>query len=109
MTQIDTTALAQLAYWARNLVAIRRAGMSWPGFSDSDDEWTRMGTLAEVVSASGDYGAFKLVNAAVFIAMAAAAMFGIFLPLATLLFPVAADTKPLPFVLLLAACALLII
>ena len=53
--------------------------------------------------------AVHLVNAAIFIAIAALGIFGVFLPLATLLFPVPAETSALKFSLLLAACAFLII
>jgi hypothetical protein len=104
----EVRSIANLAFWARNMVAIRRGGMTWPGFSYTDPEWARMDALAGAV----ERWRFKLytwVNAAIFIAFAAAGIGAIFLPLASILFPVPAETKPLPFVLLLAATALLIL
>src|SRR5882724_4987041 len=50
-----------------------------------------------------------LVNAVIFIAIAALGIVCVFLPLATLLFSVPAETSALKFSLLLAACAFLII
>ncbi|WP_164777473.1 hypothetical protein, partial [Mesorhizobium sp. M7A.F.Ca.CA.004.06.1.1] len=55
------------------------------------------------------YQLFTIVNAVIFIIIAAIGIFGAFLPLATLLFPVPADTSALKFSSLLAACAFLII
>lgn len=82
--------------------------MEWPGFSYTEVEWARMTTLAKPVD-GGTYQLFTLVNAAIFIAIAALGIFCVFLPLAALLFPVPAETSALKFSLLLAACALLII
>ncbi|UVK36203.1 hypothetical protein LHFGNBLO_003097 [Mesorhizobium sp. AR10] len=101
-------ALARLAFWARGMVAIRDGRMEWPGFSCTEAEWARMRTLAAPIGA-GTYQLFTLVNAAIFIALAALGIFCLFLPLATLLFPVPAETSALKFSLLLAACAFLII
>jgi hypothetical protein len=52
---------------------------------------------------------FKMVNAAVFIALAAVLIGAGFVPLLTALYPNPADTRPLVFALLLAATALLAI
>jgi hypothetical protein len=100
--------LVNLAFWARNVVAIRKAGMSWPGFSYTEPEWVRLRALAEAVE-PGRFRLFTWINAAVFIAVAIVGIAGVFMPLASLLFPIPAETKPLPFLLLLAATALLII
>src|SRR5271165_3447812 len=100
--------LTRLAFWAKNMTAIRNAGMSWPGFSYADGEWTRLDALAGAV---GDAPAekFRSLNAVIFIALAALGITGLWFPLASLLFPNPAETNTLSFVLLLAACALLIL
>ena len=108
MNGMTNGALARLAFWARGMIAIRDGRMEWPGFSYSEPEWTRMRTLAAPISV-GTYQLFTWVNAAIFIAIAALGIFCVFLPLATLLFPVPAETSALKFSLLLAACAFLII
>ncbi|MGX5827614.1 hypothetical protein [Mesorhizobium sp. 43Arga] len=108
MSGMTSSALARLAFWAKGMVSINDARMGWPGFSYSDAEWARMRTLSEPVGA-GTYRLFTIVNAVIFIAVAALGMFGVFLPLATLLFPIPAQTSALKFSLLLAACAFLII
>lgn len=108
MSGMTNGALARLAFWARGMTAIREGHMEWPGFSYTEVEWARMTTLAKPIG-GGTYQLFTLVNAAIFIAIAALGIFCVFLPLATLLFPVSAETSALKFSLLLAACALLII
>ena len=108
MTEIDSAALARLAFWGKNMVAIRDGRMEWPGFSYSEAEWERMRALAAAVT-NAAFGKYILVNTVAFLAIAAAAIAGIFLPLATVLFPVPAETSALKFALLLAGCALLII
>lgn len=108
MNGMTSSALARLAFWAKGMVSINDARMEWPGFSYSDTEWARMRTLSEPIGA-GTYQLFTMVNAVIFIAIAALGIFGVFLPLATLLFPVPAETSALKFSLLLAACAFLII
>lgn len=110
MSGMTSGVLARLAFWARGMTAIRDGRMEWPGFSYTEPEWTRMRTLAAPIGA-GTYQLFTWVNAAIFIAIAIAALgiFCVFLPLATLLFPVPAETSALKFSLLLAACAFLII
>lgn len=107
-TGMSPTGLARLAFWARNMTVIRDGRMEWPGFTYSDAEWARMDVLASAVPIPA-YRSYVLVNAAIFIAIAALGMFGVFLPLATWLFPVPAKTGALAFSLLLAACCLLII
>ncbi|QND55489.1 hypothetical protein [Mesorhizobium huakuii] len=108
MNGMTNRALARLAFWAKGMVSINDARMEWPGFSYSDAEWARMRTLSEPIG-TGTYQLFTIVNAVIFIAIAALGIFGVFLPLATLLFPVPAETSALKFSLLLAACAFLII
>jgi hypothetical protein len=108
MGDVTGSALARLAFWAKGMVSINNARMEWPGFSYSDAEWARMRTLSEPIGA-GTYQLFTMVNAAIFITIAALGIFGVFLPLATLLFPIPAETSALKFSMLLAACAFLII
>lgn len=98
----------RLAFWGRNMVAISDGRMEWPGFSYTPEEWSRLRQLAAPISA-GTYRRFVLVNAVIFILIAAAVMFAVFLPLASLLFPVPAETSALKFTLLLAAFCFLII
>ena len=108
MSGMTSGALARLAFWARGMTGIQDARMEWPGFSYTEPEWERMRVLAAPIGA-GRYQLFTIVNAVVFIAIAALGIFCVFLPLATLLFPVPAETSALKFALLLAACAFLII
>src|SRR5580704_4444450 len=105
MASTDTD-IARLAFWARIMTGFKGAGMPWLGFTYSDAEWARLETLTDFVSGEAA-GMFIVVNAVVFIALAAIVVFGVFLPLALVLFPNPADTKPLPFALLLAATCLL--
>ncbi len=106
MTAPDDRGLVRLALWARLLMPIRQGGMSWPGFSYTDAEWEQMAALADVVEPATAFW-FKIVNAVVFIALAAILVFGGFLPLMNALYPNPADVRPLPFALLLASTALL--
>lgn len=108
MSGMTSGALARLAFWARGMTAIQDARMEWPGFSYTEPEWARMRVLAAPIGAAR-YQLFTMVNAAIFIAIAALGIFCVFLPMATLLFPVPAETSALKFSLLLAACAFLII
>ncbi len=108
MSGMTSGALARLAFWARGMTAIKDGRMEWPGFSYTDAEWARMRVLAAPIGA-GRYQLFTWVNAAIFIAIAALGIVCVFLPLATLLFPVPAETSALKFLALLAACAFLII
>ncbi|ESY86429.1 hypothetical protein X739_13290 [Mesorhizobium sp. LNHC220B00] len=108
MSGITSSALARLAFWAKGMVSINDARMEWPGFSYSQPEWARMRALSAPIGA-GTYHLFTIINAVIFIAIAALGIFGVFLPLATVLFPVPAETSALKFSLLLAACAFLII
>jgi len=108
MSGMTSGALARLAFWARGMTAIQDARMEWPGFSYTEPEWARMRALAAPIGA-GRYQLFTIVNAVIFIAIAALGIFCVFLPLATLLFSVPAETSALKFSLLLAACAFLII
>lgn len=105
---LSTGARTRLAFWAKGMVQINDGKMDWPGFSYSEAEWLRLRELAWPIS-DATYQKFKLINAAVFIALAAVGIFGGFLPLATWLFPVPAETGALKFALLLAGCALFIL
>jgi hypothetical protein len=98
--------LPRLAFWAKMMTEIKGSGMSIPAFSYREAEWARLEVLAGSVGEAAA-GAFVVINAVVFIALAAAVIAGVFFPLALLLFPNRADTKPLPFALLLAASCLL--
>ncbi len=97
---------ARLAFWARTITGIKGAGMTWPGFSYTDAEWRRLEVLSDQVSGEVA-GSFIWLNAAIFIGLAAILMFGVFLPLATVMFPDPANTRPLPFALLLASVCVL--
>lgn len=99
---------ARLTFWAKNMWSIRDGKMDWPGFSYSEVEWARMRELAAPIS-DQRYFTYTIVNAAIFITIAAVGIAGIWLPLANLLFPVPADTSALKFALLLAGCCLLIL
>jgi hypothetical protein len=105
MTQSNDRGLVRLALWASMMMPIKDAGMSWIGFSYIDAEWAQMATLAEAVDPKIT-ARFKVVNAIVFIALAALLVGGGFVPLLSALYPNPADTRPLPFALLLAATAL---
>ena len=106
MSDFNKSALGRLAFWSLNMASIADAGMSWPGFSYTEQEMARMRELSQAVSPAA-YARFLLLTAVVFIAIAAVVIAGVFIPLASVLFAVPADTKPLPFVLLLAVTALL--
>jgi hypothetical protein len=108
MSEINSGALVRLAMWAKNMTAIRDGKMEWPGFSYSYEEWERMDALSAPVT-YGTYQKYVWINAVVFIVIAAIGIAAIFLPLATLLFPLPAETSALKFSLLLAGCAFLII
>lgn len=108
MSEMTNGALARLAFWAKGMVQINDARMDWPGFSYSEGEWARMRLLSAPIS-NATYWTFTVVNAAIFIVLAAIGIAGVFIPLATLLFPVPAETSAWNFSLLLAACCFLII
>ena len=108
MSEINSGALVRLAMWAKNMTLIKDGRMEWPGFSYSDDEWQRMYALSAPVT-NFAYQKYIWINAVVFIVIAAIGIAAIFLPLATVLFPVPAETSALKFSLLLASCAFLII
>ena len=108
MTGLTQGALARLAFWAKNMTAIKSGGMEWPGFSYSDAEWARFCALAAAVSDRAYYK-YMLVNALVFIVIAIVGIGAIFVPAAEFPFPMPAETGALKFALLLAGSALLII
>ncbi len=108
MSGMTSGALVRLAFWARGMIAIRDGRMEWPGFSYTDAEWARMRVLSAPIGA-GRYQLFTMVNAVIFIAIAALGVVCVFLPLANLLFPVPAETSALKFSALLAGYAFLVI
>jgi hypothetical protein len=105
-TAPDDRGLVRVALWASMMMPIKDAGMSWIGFSYTDAEWKQMAGLAEVVDPAVAFR-FQVVNALVFIALAALLVGGGFVPLLSALYPDPADTRPVVFALLLAATALL--
>ncbi|HTS94905.1 MAG TPA: hypothetical protein VMG55_23035 [Stellaceae bacterium] len=105
--ELGAGAQTRLRFWSANMELIHGNGYSWPGFSYTDAEKLRMAAIAKTLP-SGTFGLWLyLISPAVFIALAAAIIVGLWLPAMEMLFPNPADTKPLPFVLLLAAAALL--
>ncbi len=108
MVEMSDGSLARLAFWAKGMVGIRDGRMEWPGFSYAAAEWERMRVISAPINRE-TYRKFTLVNAGLFIAIAALGIGCVFIPLATLLFPVAAETSALKFSVLLALCAFLII
>jgi len=103
---MDKSTLARLAFWGMNMNAATGGRNNWPGFRYNDAEWMRLVKLSDAVD-GGPFVRYILICTVVFIALAAIAMVGLFVPLMTALYPNPADTQPLPFVLLLAATALL--
>ncbi|HVM82009.1 MAG TPA: hypothetical protein VMU06_23510 [Stellaceae bacterium] len=100
-------AQTRLRFWSANMDMIHKGGMSWPGFSYTKEEKERMAAIAKTLP-GGTFGLWLyLIGPAVFIALAAAIIVGLWLPAMDMLFPNPADVTPLPFVLLLAAAALL--
>jgi len=100
-------AQTRLRFWSANMELIHGSGHSWPGFSYTKEEKERMAALAKTLP-SGTFGLWLyLIGPVVFIALAAAIIVGLWLPAMRMLFPNPADVTPLPFVLLLAAAALL--
>lgn len=99
-------ALARLAFWAMNMVFATSGKNNWPGFTYTNAEWARLSKLADAVSGAR-LGLYTLVCTVTFIALAAAAIAGLFVPIMSALYPNPADTKSIVFVLLLAATALL--
>jgi hypothetical protein len=61
---VDMRRSALLAFWAKSMVAIKAAGMSWPGLTYTDAEWVRLEQLATAVDGEAN-ARFKLINAAV--------------------------------------------
>jgi hypothetical protein len=107
MAAIKLGTLASLAFWARNMVFYRRRGREWPFFNYTDAEWARMVVLA--AAAQPQFQTFLVVNTMLFLVLAALGMAIVFLPLATVLFPVPAQTPELAFALLLLGSACLIV
>ncbi len=108
MPEVSQSALIRLALWADIMCPIKNADMSWPGFSYTDAEWARMAELDQAVDGAATFR-FQLINAVLFIVLAGLVIAGGFMPLMTLLYPNPADTKVLPFALVLAATAFLLL
>ena len=106
MAELSKPALARLAFWSMNMVAIRESGHSWPGFSYETSEWKRMDELAKLVD-GGAFAIFLLLNAGVFVVFAGIAVLTIFFPILLLLYPDTTKVEVLPFALLLGTTALL--
>ena len=106
MAAMDKASLARLAFWGMNMNIATSGNNNWPGFRYSETEWARLTKLAETVDGAA-FGKYVIVVAVVFIALAACAIAGLFVPIVSALYPNPADTPALPFVLLLAATALL--
>jgi len=100
-------AQTRLRFWSANMEVIHKGGMSWPGFSYSKEEKERMAAIGKTLPGGTFALWLYLIAPVVFIAFAAAIIVGLWLPAMDLLFPNPADVTPLPFVLLLAAAALL--
>jgi hypothetical protein len=108
MAELSKPALARLAFWSMNMVAVRESGQSWPGFSYEPSEWKRMDELAKLVDGSA-FALFLLLNAGLFIVFAGIAIVAVFFPILLLLYPDTTKVEALPFTLLLATTALLTI
>ncbi len=114
---MSTTFVAQAApqprisipfvFWSSYMARVDDAGMSWPGFSYSESEMTRMRALAEHVRDSSIIK-FQLWTAAIFIALAAVAIAVLFAFL-TWLYPDPARTPAYVFVCILAMCCFITI
>jgi len=97
----------RLRFWSANMDFVHSSGMSWPGFSYTAAEKERMAAIAATLPRGTFALWFYVIGPIVFILLAAAVIVGLWLPAMDLLFPNPADVRPLPFVLLLAASALL--
>jgi hypothetical protein len=106
MAAMDKAALARLAFWSLNMQAATGGKNSWPGFKYTAPEWQRMERLAEMVEGAA-FVRFLAITAILFIVFAGAVVVCLFVPILIALYPNPADLQPLPFVLLLAATALL--
>ncbi|MFT3953143.1 MAG: hypothetical protein QM722_01640 [Piscinibacter sp.] len=96
-----------LRYWSANMeVALASSsGAPWIGFGYEDGERERMKALAARLPGSAAVLFFAVVVVG-FILLAAAAVVGGMLPVLTWLYPDPSQTRPLPFVLVLASVCL---
>ena len=78
---MDKPALARLAFWGMNMTFATSGKNNWPGFTYNDAEWVRLSKLADAVDAAR-FGLYMLVCTITFIALAAAAIVGLFVPAA---------------------------
>ncbi len=108
MAELSKPALARLAFWSANMIAVRDSRWSWPGFSYEPHEWKQMEKFAEMVG-GGNYLKFIWLNALLFIVFAAIAILCFFLPVLIVLYPDPSQTQALPFTVILASTALLAI
>jgi hypothetical protein len=93
-----------LAFWGANIVRMKDAGMTWPGFSYSDAELARFRTLGAPVGA-WTYQFFTWLTAAFFIPLAAVFV-GLMIWLLSALYPDTSKTPASVFVCLLACVSL---
>ncbi len=108
MAVMDKASLARLAFWGMNMNVATSGKNNWPGFRYTPPEWARLQKLSKAVDGLA-FVKFVLIAAMVFIVLAACVVVGLFVPTLLALYPNPADLQPLPFVLLLAATALLAI
>ena len=102
---MNKASLARLAFWALNMMVATSGKNNWPGFKYTAAEWQRLEKLAGAVDGSA-FLRYLAIITVTFIVLAGCAIVGFFLPVMILLYPNPADTQPLPFVLALAATAL---
>jgi hypothetical protein len=100
--------LACLAFWAKIMAGLKGSGTSWPGFSYTEREWSRLEVLAGCVDGAEGVR-FVTLNAVVFIVIAAAAMFGFMFAVLQLIDPEIAPLSPLTLEFLLAAVMIFVL
>jgi len=107
MTQVATASPSLdpgLAFWGANIVRMKDAGMTWPGFSYSDVEIARFRTVGQPVGL-WTYKLFIWLTAAIFIVIAAVFV-GVMIWVLTALYPDPSKTPASVFVTLLACVSL---
>lgn len=90
------------------MVAVRESNFTWPGFRYTEDEWALMKDFSKPVS-GGAYIKFIAVNTILFLVFTAIVICGFFLPVLLAIYPDTRDVQPIPFTLLLATNAFLMI
>ena len=98
-----------LRYWALNMTMVRGWGWSWtPGFRYAEAEWQRFETLAASVTRAAS-AIWMTACPVIFILLAALAVGGLMIPLASALWPDPSKTPAIAFVALLALTSFLTI